>query len=221
MKQSGVELKRLLQDSYYELQKRYENNDQDMGLFSIKTVEIELNSVFNFFEKGGVYELFGATPQENRVALMQISIANIAKYKVARNVLIFFRKTNVKDWVMFLLSYTSGVPLEKMRRGDFDPKDWRSLAEASGDLSEVGVTVYEGEYVLDDFIAYCKNQYDEGVCFDVLIIDGLSPQETNDLEEGGKVREALSGLAKDLQASIITSTATYRGWQEAKLGRVC
>ena len=220
MKQSGVVLKRLLQDSYQELQRRYENNDQDVELFAMDTVELELNSVFDFFEKGGVYELLGATPQENRAALSQMSIANIAKYKAARNVLLFFRKTKVQDWVIALLSYTSGVPLEKMNMGNFDHNDWRRLAAATEELSEVGVTVYEGEYVWDGFIAYCKSQRDAGVCFDVLVIDSLTSQETNSLVENGEVRESLLGLANDLQTSIITSTATYRGWKKPKLARV-
>lgn len=207
-------------DSYQELQKRYENNDKGHEPLTFETIEIKLNSTFDFFKKGGFYVLSGATPQENRDCLTLMTIANIADHRSKRKVLVFLRKTNIQEWGMQLLSYTSGVSMKKMRVGNFDSEDWRSFAAATGDLTEVDVHLYEDVDTLNDCIIYCRARHKAGDCSDVVVIDGLTPQETSDLDEGGEVREALHVLAKDLQVSIVTSKATYKGWKKPKLERI-
>jgi hypothetical protein len=54
----------------------------------------------------------------------------------------------------------------------------------------------------------------------MVVIDGLTLQETNDLGDGGEVRESLCGLAKDLQVSILVSTQIYKGRKKPMLERV-
>jgi len=213
-------LRNVLQDSYRELQRRFESNDKHTLPLTFDTVEIKLNSTFDFFKEGGLYVLSGATPQENRDCLTLMTIANIADYKATRKVLVFLRKTNIQEWGMQLLSYTSGVSMRKIRVGDFDAEDWRSFAAATGDLAEVDVHLYDGGHELGDFVTYARAQFDEGACFDVIVMDGLSPQETSELEESGEVRSVLFSLAKDLQVAIVTSTTTYKVWEKPKLERI-
>jgi len=220
MKPKGWLLKHLIRDSYHELQMRYENNDRDHESLTIESVEIKVSSVFNFFEKGGLYVLSGATPQDNRNHLTLMTIANIADNPLKRNMLIFLRKMDAQAWVMKLLSYASGIPMGKMRTGAFACEDWRSLAQTTGDLAQLGVMLYEGEYILNDFVDYCRAQYQDGDDFDVVVIDGLTPQETNDLNDGGEVHQSLSALAKDFQVSIVASSLTYTGKKKPMLERL-
>lgn len=220
MSHDGYALKLLLMDSYQELQKRYENNDNGHEPLAFENIEIKLNSTFDFFKQGGLYVLSGATPQENRECLTLMTIANIADYKATRKVLVFLRKTNIQEWGMQVLSYTSGVSMEKIRVGNFDTEDWRSFAAASGDLANVDVHLYDGVDSLNDCIGSCRARHKAEGCFDVVVIDGLTPQETNDLDDGGEVHRSLSALAKDLQVSIVTSSPTYTGKKKPMLERV-
>jgi len=221
MMYEGATLKLLLQDSYQELQKRFESNDKHTLPLTFDTVEIKLNSTFNFLKNGGLYVLSGATPQENRDCLTLMTIANIADYKATRKVLVFLRKTNIQEWGMQLLSHASGVSMEKMRLGNFNTEDWRSFAAATGDLAEVDVHLYEDVDTLNDCIDYCRDRHKAGHCFDVVVIDGLTPQETNDLGDGGgEALESLCDLAKDLRVSILVSTPAYKGRKKPMLERV-
>jgi len=220
MMENSILLNHLIQESYQELQRRYESNGSNTELPTVELVELETSSAFHFFEKGGVYELSGATPKANRDFLMQMSIANIAEYKTKKNVLLFFRKTNAQAWVIELLSFTSGVPMGKMNEGNFNSNDWRALAESTGNLAELGVVIYESDSSLDEFTAYCNTLHEGESCFDIIVIDGLSQKETNELEEGGAVRSALFALAKGSQAAVLIATATYRNLPKPKLRRV-
>ncbi|WP_038250912.1 DnaB-like helicase C-terminal domain-containing protein [Ghiorsea bivora] len=220
MSYEGYALKDLLMDSYEELQKRYDDNDKGSEPIGFETIEIKLNSAFDFFKKGGLYMLSGAVPRDNRECLMSMAIANIADFKSTRKVLVFLRKTDLQEWGMQLLSYASDVPMKKIRKGDFETDDWRSFAAATGDLAEVGVHLYESVDELNDCVSYCRAQYKAGNCFDVVVIDGLTLQEATDLDDGGEVRQYLSALAKDLQVSIVTSSPTYKGKKKPMLERV-
>ncbi|MDQ7058624.1 MAG: DnaB-like helicase C-terminal domain-containing protein [Ghiorsea sp.] len=185
MNDKGYALKLLLTDSYQELQKRYENNGKSHEPFTLDTVEIKLNSSFGFLKKGGLYVLSGATPQDNRNCLTQMTIANVADNKFTRKVLVFLRKTNIQEWGMQLLSYASGVSMRKMRVGNFDSTDWRSFAEATGYLADVDVHLYEDADELNVCVDYCRARHQAGDSFDVVVIDGLTPQEANDLDDEG------------------------------------
>lgn len=216
----GATLKNVLQDSYEELQRRFESNDKGLLSLTFDTVEIKLNSTFDFFKQGGLYVLSGATPQENRECLTLMTIANVADYKATRKVLVFLRKTNIQEWGMQLLSYTSGVSMEKIRVGNFDTEDWRSFAAATGDLADVDVHLYDGVDSLNDCIGSCRARHKAEGCFDVVVIDSLTLQEANDLSDGGEVKGGLCDLAKDLRVSIITSTPIYKGRRKPMLERV-
>ncbi|MDQ6988745.1 MAG: DnaB-like helicase C-terminal domain-containing protein [Mariprofundaceae bacterium] len=184
---------------------------------------MKLHAAFGFFEKGGIYVLSGADPQENRACLTLMTISNIADItdsRPTRKVLVFLRKTDLQEWGMKLLSYTSDVPMRKIRKGDFVADDWRNFATATEDLARVGVHLYESVDVLNDCVSYCRSQHKTGNCFDAVVIDGLTAQEESDLGDGGEVRSALSALAKDLQVSIVTSSPTYKGKQKPMLERV-
>jgi len=217
----GATLRFLLQDSYEELQRRFESNGGNRQPITFDTVEIKMNSTFDFFKKGGIYVLSGATPQVNRDCLTLMTIANIANFQATRKVLVFLRKTNIKEWGMQLLSYASDVSMEKIRLGNFSTDDWRSFAAATGDLAEVDVHLYEDVDTINDCIDYCRVRHKAEDCFDVVVIDSLTPDEANDLADEGKVRVALSDLAKDLQVSIVTSSPLYKERKKTMLERVC
>lgn len=219
MAYDGYSLNLLLQDSYQELQKRYDNNNKCHEPLTFEAVEIKLSSTFHFFKKGGLYVLSGATPKENRRCLTLMTIANIADCKVTRKVLVFLRKTSIQEWGMQLLSYASGVSLEKMRVGDFVSDDWRSFAAATGDLANLDVHLYEGIDTINECINYSRERHKAGDSFDVVVIDGLTSQEANDFDAAGEVRAALSDLTKDLQVSIVASSPTYKGRKKPILER--
>ncbi|MFQ5356432.1 MAG: DnaB-like helicase C-terminal domain-containing protein [Mariprofundaceae bacterium] len=96
------------------------------------------------------------------------------------SVVIFSTDLPEKMLSMRLLSTRSGVPLNRLMKGDLTAQDWRSLASASGDLAESSMLiVLEPEMTAGAIRSACLKLQEERNNIGLVIIDKLNAMNSH------------------------------------------
>lgn len=204
-----IRMSDLMLSNYKTLENLYSNKSRFPN--GISTGFEQLDSLTQGLTKGGL-TIVGGRPHMGKTMLL----TNIARHVGTKSmdsgsVLIFTLEKEAEEFSMSMLSAHSQVEMSKLRTGRFGSSDWRSLAHASGDLSECKIFVSEVSPIsIDDIHARCCELNDTQP-LGLVIIDSLQLiselSERNDIQKGMlEIVSDLKSMAQKLNTSVVIST---------------
>lgn len=207
-----VGIQDLVVSSYEDIEKRYNNKDDLVG---VDTGFYDLNNITSGLQKSDLI-ILAARPSMGKTAFA-LNLAQNVALKAKKAVAIFSLEMPKQQLVKRMLCAEAEVDSSRVTSGNLQPKDWEKLMEAMGRLSEAKIYIDDTSGVTSiDIKAKCRRLMMEEKELGLIVIDylqlmegGGNPNDRN--QQISAISRSLKGLARELDVPIIALSQLSRG----------
>ncbi len=158
--------------------------------------------------------IVGARPSVGKTAFALNIAQNVAKQGFS--VAIFSLEMGAEQLVMRMLSAEGNIDAQKLRTGDLDSNDWRSLSLAVASLSKTNIFIDDTPGVrISEIRSKCRRLSQEQgldmIMIDYLqLIQGSGNGRENRQQEVSEISRSLKALARELEVPVIALSQLSR-----------
>jgi len=187
---------------------------RDGSMTGVPTGFAELDDLTNGLHPGQLI-IVAARPALGKSTLA-LDFARAASIKHDMPAIIFSLEMGRSEIAMRLLSAESAVPLQSMRKGTVDPRDWTTIASTRGRINDAPLYIDDSpNMTLVEIRAKCR-RLKQRVGLKMVIIDYLQLMTSGKRvesrqQEVSEFSRALKLLAKELQVPVIALSQLNRG----------
>ena len=207
-----VPIQDLVVTSYEEIEQRFNNKDELVG---VDTGFYDLNTLTSGLRKSDLI-ILAARPSMGKTAFA-LNLAQNVAMKTKKGVAIFSLEMPKQQLVKRMLCAEAEVDTQRITSGNMQPKDWEKLVDAMTRLSDARIYIDDTAGVTaTDIKAKCRRLMMEEKDFGLVVIDYLQLMEgggnTNDRNQQiSAISRSLKGLARELDVPIIALSQLSRG----------
>ena len=196
-----VHIEDLVAQSYNEIEKRFNNKGELIG---VDTGFYDLNNLTSGLQKSDLI-ILAARPSMGKTAFA-LNLAQNVALKDKKAVAIFSLEMSKQQLVKRMLCSEAEVDTSRIKSGNLNPTDWTKLVEAMERLSEAKIYIDDKPGVsATDIKAKCRRLMMEEKDLALVVIDYLQL-----MEGGGNPK----GLARELDVPIIALSQLSRGVEQ-------
>ncbi|MBG6238586.1 replicative DNA helicase [Mycetocola sp. CAN_C7] len=190
------------------------NNGSDGGMSGTPTGFAEMDDLTNGFH-GGQLIIVAARPALGKSTLA-LDFARAASIGNNQPSIFFSLEMGRSEIAMRLLSAEASVPLQSMRKGTVDQRDWNKLAAVRGRINDAPLYIDDSpNMTLVEIRAKCR-RLKQRVGLKLVVIDYLQLMTSGKRvesrqQEVSEFSRALKLLAKELQVPVIALSQLNRG----------
>ena len=190
------------------------NNGSDGGMSGTPTGFAEMDELTNGFH-GGQLIIVAARPALGKSTLA-LDFARAASIGNNQPSIFFSLEMGRSEIAMRLLSAEASVPLQSMRKGNVDQRDWNKLAAVRGRINDAPLYIDDSpNMTLVEIRAKCR-RLKQRVGLKLVVIDYLQLMTSGKRvesrqQEVSEFSRALKLLAKELQVPVIALSQLNRG----------
>lgn len=190
------------------------NNGSDGGMSGTPTGFAEMDDLTNGFH-GGQLIIVAARPALGKSTLA-LDFARAASIGNGHPSIFFSLEMGRSEIAMRLLSAEASVPLQSMRKGTVDQRDWNKLAAVRGRINDAPLYIDDSpNMTLVEIRAKCR-RLKQRVGLKLVVIDYLQLMTSGKRvesrqQEVSEFSRALKLLAKELQVPVIALSQLNRG----------
>jgi replicative DNA helicase len=187
---------------------------RDGSMTGVPTGFAELDELTNGLHPGQLI-IVAARPALGKSTLA-LDFARAASIKHDMPAIIFSLEMGRSEIAMRLLSAESAVPLQSMRKGTVDPRDWTTIASTRGRINDAPLYIDDSpNMTLVEIRAKCR-RLKQRVGLKMVVIDYLQLMTSGKRvesrqQEVSEFSRALKLLAKELQVPVIALSQLNRG----------
>lgn len=187
---------------------------RDGEMTGVPTGFAELDSLTNGLHAGQMI-VIAARPAMGKSTLA-LDLARAASIKNNQPSIFFSLEMGKTEIAMRLLSAEGQIPLQKLRKGDMDSRDWTTLASTRGRINDAPLYVDDSpNMTLVEIRAKCR-RLKQRVGLKMIIIDYLQLMTSGKRvesrqQEVSEFSRALKLMAKELQVPVIALSQLNRG----------
>ncbi|MCX7883490.1 MAG: replicative DNA helicase [Caloramator sp.] len=203
-------LSNIISRSFDEFERLYKNKGQITGIPSGFT---DLDRKTSGFQKSD-FILIAARPSMGKTAFA-LNIALHAALRAGKSVAIFSLEMSKEQLVYRMLCSEANVDMLKLRTGDLEEDDWMRLGRAAGPMSNANIFIDDtpGISVMEMRSKCRRLKIEKGL--DLILIDYLqlmtgSGKNDNRQQEVSEISRSLKGLAKEMEAPVISLSQLSR-----------
>ncbi|SKA97528.1 replicative DNA helicase [Caloramator quimbayensis] len=203
-------LSTIISRSFDEFERLYKNKGQITGIPSGFT---DLDRKTSGFQKSD-FILIAARPSMGKTAFA-LNIALHAALRAGKSVAIFSLEMSKEQLVYRMLCSEANVDMLKLRTGDLDEEDWMRLGRAAGPMSNANIFIDDTPGIsVVEMRSKCRRlKIEKGL--DLILIDYLqlmtgSGRTDNRQQEVSEISRSLKGLAKEMEAPVISLSQLSR-----------
>ena len=207
-----VPIQDLVVTSYEEIEQRFNNKDELVG---VDTGFYDLNTLTSGLRKSDLI-ILAARPSMGKTAFA-LNLAQNVAMKTKKGVAIFSLEMPKQQLVKRMLCAEAEVDTQRITSGNMQPKDWEKLVDAMTRLSDARIYIDDTAGVTaTDIKAKCRRLMMEEKDLGLVVIDYLQLMEgggnTNDRNQQiSAISRSLKGLARELDVPIIALSQLSRG----------
>lgn len=207
-----VPIQDLVVTSYEEIEQRFNNKDELVG---VDTGFYDLNNLTSGLRKSDLI-ILAARPSMGKTAFA-LNLAQNVAMKTKKGVAIFSLEMPKQQLVKRMLCAEAEVDTQRITSGNMQPKDWEKLVDAMTRLSDARIYIDDTAGVTaTDIKAKCRRLMMEEKDLGLVVIDYLQLMEgggnTNDRNQQiSAISRSLKGLARELDVPIIALSQLSRG----------
>ena len=207
-----VPIQDLVVTSYEEIEQRFNNKDELVG---VDTGFYDLNTLTSGLRKSDLI-ILAARPSMGKTAFA-LNLAQNVAMKNKKGVAIFSLEMPKQQLVKRMLCAEAEVDTQRITSGNMQPKDWEKLVDAMTRLSDARIYIDDTAGVTaTDIKAKCRRLMMEEKDLGLVVIDYLQLMEgggnTNDRNQQiSAISRSLKGLARELDVPIIALSQLSRG----------
>jgi replicative DNA helicase len=174
----------------------------------------ELDSLTNGLHKGQLV-LIAARPALGKSTLA-LDLARSAAIKNKLPTIVFSLEMGKAEIAMRLLSAETSIPLQKMRKGQIEAKDWTTIASTRGRIESAPLYIVDSpNMTLVEIRAKCR-RLKQRIGLQLIVIDYLQLMTSGKRvesrqQEVSEFSRALKLLAKELQVPVVALSQLNRG----------
>jgi len=174
----------------------------------------DLDQLTNGFHRGQLV-LVAARPALGKSTLA-LDFARSAAIKHSQPTIVFSLEMGRAEIAMRLLSAEAAIPLQKMRKGMIEQRDWTTIAQVRGDIDSAPLYIDDSpNMTLVEIRAKCR-RLKQRVGLKMVVIDYLQLMTSGKRvesrqQEVSEFSRALKLLAKELQVPVIALSQLNRG----------
>lgn len=190
---------------------------RDGQMTGIPTGFAELDDLTNGLH-GGQMIVVAARPAMGKSTLA-LDFARAAAIKNNHPAIFFSLEMGRSEIAMRLLSAEGGIPLQSMRKGTLDSRDWTTVAQTRGRINEAPLFIDDSpNMTLVEIRAKCR-RLKQRVGLKMVIIDYLQLMTSGKRvesrqQEVSEFSRALKLLAKELQVPVVALSQLNRGSEQ-------
>ncbi|MCP2031259.1 replicative DNA helicase [Okibacterium sp. HSC-33S16] len=190
------------------------NNGSDGQMAGVPTGFAEMDDLTNGFH-GGQLIIVAARPALGKSTLA-LDFARAASIGNNQPSIFFSLEMGRSEIAMRLLSAEASVPLQSMRKGNVDQRDWNKLAAVRGRINDAPLYIDDSpNMTLVEIRAKCR-RLKQRVGLKLVVIDYLQLMTSGKRvesrqQEVSEFSRALKLLAKELQVPVIALSQLNRG----------
>ncbi|WP_221584775.1 replicative DNA helicase [Microbacterium sp. G2-8] len=190
---------------------------RDGQMTGVPTGFAELDSLTNGLHAGQMIVL-AARPAMGKSTLA-LDFARAASIKNDQPSIFFSLEMGRSEIAMRLLSAEGQIPLQKLRKGDLDSRDWTTLASTRGRINDAPLYVDDSpNMTLVEIRAKCR-RLKQRVGLKMILIDYLQLMTSGKKvesrqQEVSEFSRALKLMAKELQVPVIALSQLNRGSEQ-------
>lgn len=203
-------LSSIITRSFDEFERLYKNKGQITGIPSGFT---DLDRKTSGFQKSD-FILIAARPSMGKTAFA-LNIALHAALRAGKSVAIFSLEMSKEQLVYRMLCSEANVDMLKLRTGDLEEDDWMRLGRAAGPMSNANIFIDDTPGIsVVEMRSKCRRlKIERGL--DLILIDYLqlmtgSGRTDNRQQEVSEISRSLKGLAKEMEAPVISLSQLSR-----------
>jgi len=187
---------------------------RDGSMTGVPTGFSELDELTNGLHPGQLI-IVAARPALGKSTLA-LDFARAASIKHDMPTIIFSLEMGRSEIAMRLLSAEAAVPLQSMRKGTVDPRDWTTIASTRGRINDAPLYIDDSpNMTLVEIRAKCR-RLKQRVGLKMVVIDYLQLMTSGKRvesrqQEVSEFSRALKLLAKELQVPVIALSQLNRG----------
>ena len=187
---------------------------RDGQMTGVPTGFAELDELTNGFHPGQLI-IIAARPAMGKSTLA-LDVARAAAIKNNMPAIFFSLEMGKSEIAMRLLSAEASVPLQSMRKGTVDNRDWTTIASTRGRINEAPLYIDDSpNMTLVEIRAKCR-RLKQKVGLSMVIIDYLQLMTSGKRvesrqQEVSEFSRALKLMAKELQVPVIALSQLNRG----------
>ena len=207
-----VPIQDLVVTSYEEIEQRFNNKDELVG---VDTGFYDLNTLTSGLRKSDLI-ILAARPSMGKTAFA-LNLAQNVAMKTKKGVAIFSLEMPKQQLVKRMLCAEAEVDTQRITSGNMQPKDCEKLVDAMTRLSDARIYIDDTAGVTaTDIKAKCRRLMMEEKDLGLVVIDYLQLMEgggnTNDRNQQiSAISRSLKGLARELDVPIIALSQLSRG----------
>lgn len=207
-----VPIEELVLSSYEQIEQRFENKDELLG---VTTGFYDLDGLTSGLQKSDLI-ILAARPSMGKTAFA-LNLAQNVALKGKKAVAIFSLEMPKSQLVKRLLCSEAEVDTQRVTSGNMQPKDWEKLTEAMERLSNTKIYIDDASGVTStDVKAKCRRLMMEEKELGLIVIDYLQLMEgggnVNDRNQQiSAISRSLKSLARELDVPIIALSQLSRG----------
>ncbi len=161
--------------------------------------------------------IVAARPSVGKTAFALNIAQNVAKQAEGYGVAIFSLEMGAEQLVMRMLSAEGNIDAQKLRTGDLDSNDWRSLSLAVASLSKTNIYIDDTPGIrISEIRSKCRRlSQEQGL--DMIMIDYLqliqgsgNGRGENRQQEVSEISRSLKALARELEVPVIALSQLSR-----------
>jgi replicative DNA helicase len=187
---------------------------QDGQMIGVPTGFQEMDSLTNGLHKGQLV-LIAARPALGKSTLA-LDLARSAAIKHKLPTIVFSLEMGKGEIAMRLLSAETSIPLQKMRKGQIEAKDWTTIASTRGRIESAPLYIDDSpNMTLVEIRAKCR-RLKQRIGLQLIVIDYLQLMTSGKRvesrqQEVSEFSRALKLLAKELQVPVVALSQLNRG----------
>ena len=202
----------VLADTFEKIRERSEN---DSFLTGITTGFYDIDRMLSGLQRTDLI-LLAARPSMGKTALVINMALNAALHENAK-VAIFSLEMSKNQISQRMISYLSGVPLQKIISGSLESDDWSNIYDALNTMMKFDVHIDDTAGISPlELKAKARRLKSELKGLDLIVIDYLQLMEMktgrneNRTQEISAISRALKGIAKDLDVPVLALSQLSR-----------
>jgi len=211
-----VHIKDVVLTSYNQIEERYNNRDELLG---VSSGFYDLDRITAGFQKSDLI-ILAARPSMGKTAFC-LNIAQEVGIRGRKPVAIFSLEMSKEQLVQRMLCSEAEIDSNRLRTGHMQSDDWSRLTTAMGLLADAPIFIDDTPGVsVMDVRAKCRRLAMENGDLGLIVIDYLQLMEGSGRSRGDRVQEiseisrGLKGIAREIKAPVIALSQLSRAVEQ-------
>ena len=209
-----IPIKDIVAETYDQIEQRYNNNDELVG---VSSGFYDLDAKTSGFQKSNLI-IIAARPSMGKTAFA-LNIAQHVGLNLKKPVLIFSLEMSKEQLVQRMLCSEAEIDAQRISTGKLQANDWVGLSEAMGKFYDAPIFIDDcSSLTITDLRAKCRKKAMQVGEIGLIVVDYLQlmeggskgSSEANRVNVISAISRGLKGIARDINAPVIALSQLSR-----------